>query len=101
MNHFLIIMAIIILVLAVSMMNSRKIGYYVFRKIKKGDMTNMVNMINELIGKEVKIRDIVLGVSYSGKVIEVEEKWLKIESAKKKGSITRIIALDSIGAIEF
>lgn len=62
----------------------------------------ITKMIQDLLNKKVEIQDIILGSVYVGTVVEIEDKWIKIEKTNKKGEVvsTKIISVDSIGSIE-
>ena len=73
------------------------------RKLKQNkENVFMTKMLEELVGQDVSITDIILGSSNSGTVVEVDDKWLKLEKKNKKGEVTstKIIAIESIGNIE-
>jgi hypothetical protein len=84
---------------------NRANGFLFFRILRKNkgenDMAN-AKMITDLVGKNVKINDMILGKSYKGCILEIEDKWIKIDVGNpKKGTIIiKILAIDSIGAVD-
>ena len=62
----------------------------------------MSKMLEELVGKKVRITDMILGASFTGTVVEVDDRWLKVEKRNKKGDLvyTKIVAIESIGNID-
>ena len=59
-------------------------------------------MIKNLIGKFIEIYNVQERFLGSGTVVEVDDKWLKMDCITNDGySVTRIIKIDVIGRISY
>lgn len=102
MDTIALILIMALLVIAVVTDNKHKSFYYYKRiKTKRGECEDMINMLNDLVGKTIKLRDVILGYQYEGQLVEVNEKWIKLKIEKSKKTTYKIIAVDSIGTIDY
>ena len=101
-----VLLICISLILLYSSIRRSGYGYMVLKRRRKSthlkEIDIMSKMLEELVGKEVRIFDIILGSTVSGTVIEVDDKWLKLEKKNKKDEVvyTKIVSIESIGNIE-
>ncbi|MDE6672260.1 MAG: hypothetical protein K2K16_08685 [Ruminococcus sp.] len=62
----------------------------------------MSDMIGKLVGNFVEIYNVQERFLGSGTVVEVDDKWIKMDCVTENGySVTRIIKIDVIGRISY
>ena len=94
--------AMILFIVIIMISNRQRVFAYLRRIIKKRRRIEQMTakMLSEFVDKNVMVRDAVNGGQFEGKLIAVEENWIKVERTTKKGVISRLINLDSIASIE-
>ena len=98
----LICNAMILFIILIIVNNRQKVFAYLHRLSSKRRRVEQMTakMLSEFVDKDVTVRDAVNGGQFEGKLIAVEENWIKVERITKKGVISRLINLDSIASIE-
>ena len=88
----------LIIIFLIVIPNQREMQKLIMQKIKmrKGAMTMINEAINKYIGKNCKISSGSFGTNVTGRIIDVKENWIEVETRKGR----ELINADFIQSIQ-